>query len=45
MKGRNHLGDLGVDGRAILERMLQEQSVKEWTGFNWLRTGSNGGLL
>jgi hypothetical protein len=37
LKVRNHLGDVGVDGRMILKRM--------WTGFNRLKIGSSGGIL
>jgi hypothetical protein len=30
--------------RIILKCILQKQSVKEWTGFNVLRTGQNSGI-
>jgi hypothetical protein len=34
---KNHSEDLGVDGRIILEWILQKQSGKVWTGLIWLR--------
>jgi hypothetical protein len=34
-----HVRNLGIDGRMILKSILQN-SVKMWTGFNWLRIGS-----
>jgi hypothetical protein len=39
LKGRNHLGDLGTDGRIL------QQGLKMWTGFIWLRIGTSGRLL
>jgi hypothetical protein len=35
LKERNHLEDLGVDGKIILEGILGKQGVKVWTGFIW----------
>jgi hypothetical protein len=45
MKGRDHWEDLGVDGRIVLEQVLEKQGLDVWTGFTWLRTGTNDGLL
>jgi hypothetical protein len=42
-EAKNHLEDLGVDGRIILKWILN--GVMVWTGFRWLRTGSSGRLL
>jgi hypothetical protein len=39
LKGMDHSKDLGIDGRIILERILEKQGRKLWTGFMWLRTG------
>jgi hypothetical protein len=36
MKGRNHLRDLGVDGRILLKWALKEQGMKVWTEIIWL---------
>jgi hypothetical protein len=44
LKGKITLGDLGIDGRAILKWTLGTQDVKAWTGFMWLRIGSSGGV-
>jgi hypothetical protein len=44
LKERNHLGDLGVDGNIILKCVLKTQSVRVWSGLNWLRIGCSGGL-
>jgi hypothetical protein len=41
IKRRDHLGDLVVDGRMILRRIIRKQM---WTGFMWLRIESNGGF-
>jgi hypothetical protein len=31
------LGDLCLEGRIILKRILEKYGMKMWTGFNWLR--------
>jgi hypothetical protein len=43
-KGRDHLEDLGEDGR-ISEWILGKEGGKVWTGCIWLRIGISGGLL
>jgi hypothetical protein len=43
--GRDHLEDLGVDVRIILEWILGKYSGKVWTRFIWLRIGASGRLL
>jgi hypothetical protein len=37
LKGGDHLEDLDVDGRVILECILGKQGGKMWTGCIWLR--------
>jgi hypothetical protein len=44
-KGRDHLEDLGVDGRKILKSILEKYGEKLRTGCIWLRTGTSNGLL
>jgi len=44
-EGKSHSGDAGVDGRIILERILEKQCGRLRIGFIWLRIGSSGGLL
>jgi hypothetical protein len=44
-KGKNHLGDIGIDGRIILEWIFENQGRKLWTGFVWLRIGTSKWLL
>jgi len=44
-KGRNHWEELGVSGRVTLRWALGRQESMGSTGFGWLRTGSNCGLL
>jgi hypothetical protein len=44
-EGKRSLGKLGVDERIILKLILQEQNVKMWSEFNWLRIVYIGDLL
>jgi hypothetical protein len=37
---RNHLEDLGVDGRILLKCILKKWDEKTWTGLLWLRIGA-----
>jgi hypothetical protein len=39
------LEEPGRDGRRILKWILEELKGRAWTGFNWLRIGTSGGLL
>jgi hypothetical protein len=39
------LGDIGVDGRIVLKRIVKKQGVKMWPGFVWIRIGFSGGLF
>jgi hypothetical protein len=43
-RGRDYLGDLGLDGRKILI-FLEKQNVRVWTGFKWLFIRSNGEVI
>jgi hypothetical protein len=45
LKGRNHTADLGVDGRILLEWILQKYDGKVWTGMIWHRIETSGRLL
>jgi len=45
MKERNHLRDPDLDGRMILRWIFRKWDVGVWTGSNWLRIGTGGGLL
>jgi len=43
---RDHLEDLGLDGKIILEWILEKDGGNMWTSFMWLRIGSyDDGLL
>jgi hypothetical protein len=44
LKGKDHLEDIGEDGRIILKCTLKKYDMV-WTRFNWLRIWSNGGLV
>jgi hypothetical protein len=43
LQGRDHLDDLDVGGRILLECILNGRNA--WIGCIWLRIGSSGGLL
>jgi hypothetical protein len=45
MHGRDHLGDLGVEGRVILKLILNKCGMVVWTGFVRLRIDYNDGFL
>jgi hypothetical protein len=44
LKGRDHSEDLGADGK-ILERIVEKEGGKVWTGCSWFKIGTSGGLL
>jgi hypothetical protein len=41
-EGRDHLEDLGVDGKIILECIIGKYSGKVWTGCIWIRIETSG---
>jgi hypothetical protein len=45
LKGKDHSEELGVDGRIILQSVLEKKGGKVWNGFIWLRIGTSSGLL
>ena len=44
-EGRNHWGDLSVDGWIILGRISRRWDVGIWTGLGWPRIETGGGHL
>jgi len=45
LRGRDHLEDLGLDGKIILEWIFRNWDMGVWTGSSWLRIGTGGGFL
>jgi hypothetical protein len=45
LKGGDHLEELSVDGKTLLEWMLEKYVEKVLIGFVWLRIRNCGGLL
>jgi len=45
MKGRHNSENLGIDGRIILEWILEKQGGKVWAGYIWLRIGASDGIM
>jgi len=44
-EGRNHCGDLGIDGWIILGWISRRWDVGIWTGLGWPRIETGGGRL
>jgi hypothetical protein len=40
LNGRDQSEDLDVDGRIILQWILDKQILRLWSGFFWLRLGT-----
>jgi hypothetical protein len=45
LKARDHLEDLGIDGRIILDCILEKYGRKVWNGFIQLRIQTSGRIL
>jgi hypothetical protein len=45
LRERDNLKDLSVDGKIILEWLLNKLVGKAWGGFIWLRIRTSYGLL
>jgi len=45
LRGRDHLGDPGVDKRIILRWIFRKWDVWVCTGSSWFRLGTGGGHL
>jgi hypothetical protein len=45
LKGRDHLGNLDIDGSILFKWILNNYYMTLWTGFMWLRIRTSGRLL
>ena len=45
LRERDHLEDLGVDGRIVLRWIFRKWAGVGRTGWSWLRIGTGGGHL
>jgi len=45
LRERDHLVNLGVDGRIILKWIFRKWVGRAWTGLIWRRIGTGGGQL
>lgn len=45
LAGKGNFLDLGVNGRTILNVILEEQHWRMWAGFIYLRAENSGGCL
>jgi hypothetical protein len=45
LRGRDHWGDPGVDGRIILRWIIKKWIVGVWIGSSWFRIGTGDGHL
>ena len=45
VKEREHLEDMDVDGRIMLQLVINRQYGWTWTGLLWLRLGTSGWML
>jgi hypothetical protein len=42
---RDHLEDVGVEGRIILNQIIKKQDMRMWVEFIWLSIETRSGLL
>jgi len=45
LRKRNHMEDPGVERNMKLKRFFKKWDGETWTGFVWLRIGTDGGHL
>jgi hypothetical protein len=44
-KGRDNLGDPGIEGKNVLRWFFRKGDVGVWTGSSWLKTETGSGLF
>jgi hypothetical protein len=45
LKGRDNVGDLGINAKMLLKLIFKRQDTRLWGRLTWFRTGTSGNIL